>query len=129
MGMDLMFPPDVSGWKIGDAWISSATMVERMKWSDTLFGTFVAGKSNKGKATSRSLNYPVFSLLSDSTTPRGLVDRLISVFDAEFPEKKMEQLVKAATDAGEGSLTASNANAAASAVARLIFGSPEFQFC
>ena len=128
MGMDLMFPPDVSGWKYGDAWISSATMVERMKWSDVLFGTFTAGKAKKGGAT-RTLNYPVFGLISDVPTPNGLVDRLLSVFDVSLPPAKVQQLVKSATDASGGTINATNANATASAVARLVFGSPEFQFC
>lgn len=128
MGMDLLYPPDVAGWKIGNDWISSATMVERMKWSDKLFGSFQAGKQNKA-ASQRSLNYPVMQLLGEDTTPRGAVTRLLSVFDAELPEAKVAQLVKAATDASGGTIDRSNASAVASNVARIIFGSPEFQFC
>lgn len=129
MGMDLLFPPDVSGWKSGDAWISSATMVERMKWSDILFGRFVAGKASKAAPASRTLNYPVFSLVKETPSPRGLVDRLVVLFDAPLSGSKKDKLYQAADDATGGTLTEDNANMAAAAVARLIFGSPEFQFC
>lgn len=128
MGMDLLYPPDVSGWKYGNDWISSATMVERMKWSDKLFGSFAAGKQNKS-AQQRSLNYPAMSLFAADPTPKGAVARLLSVFDAHLPQAKVMQLEKAANDASGGAVSPQNANAVASAVCRLIFGSPEFQLC
>lgn len=128
MGMDLLYPPDVSGWKYGTDWISSATMVERMKWSDKLFGSFIAGKQNKS-AQQRSLNYPAMTLFADDPTPNGAVSRLLSVFDSQLPPAKIAQLQKAAATACDGVLRPANANAVASAVARLIFGSPEFQLC
>ncbi|MEQ1936613.1 MAG: DUF1800 domain-containing protein, partial [Fimbriimonadaceae bacterium] len=37
MGMDLMYPPDVSGWKPGAYWITTSTMVERIKWAERLY--------------------------------------------------------------------------------------------
>jgi uncharacterized protein (DUF1800 family) len=36
MGQDLLNPPDVSGWKGGDGWISSATLLERFNFADRL---------------------------------------------------------------------------------------------
>ena len=33
MGMYLLFPPDVAGWNIGQAWVTSATMIERLHWA------------------------------------------------------------------------------------------------
>lgn len=128
MGMDLMYPPDVSGWKIGDSWISTATMLERMKWSDKLFGSFQAGNKNKSP---RQVNLGVdaFNLFAEDLTPKGAVLRMMSVFDATMPQAKVDQLIKAAEAVSEGALDARNANMVASAVARLMFGSPEFQFC
>lgn len=127
MGMDLLYPPDVAGWKIGDSWISTATMVERMKWADKLFGSFVAGKKAGGQQ--RTLNYPVVGLVGPGADPRSVAERLVSVFDTNLPEAKVKQLAKAAEDTAGGPVTAANANAVAHAVARLIFSSPEFQFC
>ena len=36
MGQDLLNPPDVSGWKGGDNWISSSTLLERFNFADRL---------------------------------------------------------------------------------------------
>ncbi|MBV9544230.1 MAG: DUF1800 family protein, partial [Chloroflexi bacterium] len=36
MGQDLLNPPDVSGWKQGDGWISAATMIERLNFAERL---------------------------------------------------------------------------------------------
>ncbi|MBS1713280.1 MAG: DUF1800 domain-containing protein [Armatimonadetes bacterium] len=132
MGMELLYPPDVSGWKSGEAWISSATMVERLKWSERLFGeATVARGAAKGPAKlgGQSLRYPAMGLFADDPTPAGTVDRLLSVFDVTLPEQKRAQLRKAADDASEGAVSPSNANNVASAVCRLVFSSPEFQFC
>lgn len=126
MGMDLFFPPDVSGWEGGAAWISSATMIERVRWADRLFGVAaVGGKPGKAQPT---LSYPAYGLLAADPTPPGIASTLVSVFDASIPASKMPALVAAAEKATAGRLTAGNANQAAAAVSRLIFGSPEFQF-
>ncbi len=121
MGMELFFPPDVSGWDGGSAWISSATMVERIKWADRLFGSV----ATRGQI---SLRYPASSLFVEDSTPTGIVKRLIGVFDAPIPQAKVTQLVSAAQAASGGEITDRNANEVADAVSRLIFGSPEFQF-
>ncbi|MCW5937191.1 MAG: DUF1800 domain-containing protein [Fimbriimonadaceae bacterium] len=121
MGMELMYPPDVSGWKTGDAWITSATMVERMKWADRLFGV----AQIKGQA---SVRYPAWPLFRGDPTPEGVAKRLVSLFDASLPQAKMDQLVAACREKSGGAVTAGNAGDVAQVVARLIFGSPEFQF-
>ena len=36
MGQDLLNPPDVSGWKGGEGWISAATMLERLNFAERL---------------------------------------------------------------------------------------------
>jgi uncharacterized protein (DUF1800 family) len=36
MGQDLLNPPDVSGWKGGDSWISAATVLERLNFAERL---------------------------------------------------------------------------------------------
>lgn len=121
MGMELLAPPDVNGWATGPSWITSATMVERIRWSDRLFGRN-AGRGNLG------LNYPIFNLLTDRT-PDGLVDKLLSVFDAKLPEAKVKTLKVEAAKISGGAITRVNANETAQAVCRMIFGSPEFQLC
>lgn len=121
MGMKLLEPPDVAGWLWGEAWISSATMVERVKWADRLFGDRPSG------GASPSLGFQVFPLITRNPSPAGLVAAMVEWFDAELPAAKVKQLEEAARLACGERITARNAQAGARAVARLIFGSPEFQ--
>ncbi len=124
-GMQLLFPPDVAGWDAGPNWISSATMVERIKWSEKLFGPGTPG----GRAAG-AIRYPAASLLGDARTPAEAVAKLVSVFDIKLPAAKVKQLEEAAEAATGGrGLSAQTANFVASSVCRLAFGSPEFQFC
>lgn len=133
MGMELLFPPDVAGWDGGAAWISSATMVERIQWADRLFGVAgePAGNRTPGQGGGRQqraqVRFPAWSILQQDPSPGGVVDKLISVFDAPIPEAKKPQLIQAAERAMEGRLNQRNANQTAATVCRLIFGSPEFQ--
>jgi uncharacterized protein (DUF1800 family) len=122
MGMALLFPPDVAGWETGPAWISSATMVERIQWADRLFGTAAPARGRL------NVRVPAYSLFAADPTPEGAVKKLVSIFDAPMPASKVPNLVAAAQKASGGTITQQNANATAAAVTRLIFGSPEFQF-
>lgn len=126
MGMDLLFPPDVAGWESGNAWISSATMIERVRWADRIFGVTPTGA--KANQRTVSLNLPVFQLLRGFTTPAEVVDFFVSVYDAPIPGSKRPALIAAAERAMAGGLSPKNASITASSVCRLIFGSPEFQF-
>ena len=122
MGMDLMYPPDVAGWEWGPAWITSATMVERIAWADRLFGQVQAGTRRA------QINLQLSQLMTISADPSEFVGDLLSVFDANLPAGKRPTLDKAAMEASQGEVTARNANLVASRVCRLIFGAPEFQF-
>lgn len=118
MGMEILTPPDVSGWPSGTQWISTSTMVERMKWSDALF----AGNRNVTQAT-------VAAVAPNGATATQVVDNLLSVFDASLPAAKREEMVQAAKLALGGGVAnfATGAQAAAKA-SRLLFSTPEFQF-
>ena len=123
MGQWLFYPPDVSGWKNGRAWISSATMAERIAWGDRLFGQ---GAQTKGRA---SLRYPAFPLLSEARTPEEVVHKLLSVYDVRVAPARRALLVESAQKASGGQVTPVNAAKVAAAVSHLIFSTPEFQFC
>ncbi len=124
MGMALMYPPDVAGWDGGPAWVSSATMVERIKWAQTLFDQAEVGLKNQ-KFT---IGCDAWALFQRDPTPEAAARRLVSVFDAEMRADKIPNLVAAARQASGGRVTPGNANVTAAAVSRLIFASPEFQF-
>ncbi len=123
MGMQLMFPPDVSGWEGGTAWITSATMVERIGWADRLFGQATAGTR---RVQVQGLN--AYTLFEKDPSPEGVAHTMASIFDVQLSAEKMAALAQAARNAADGQIERSNANLVASKVARLIFGSPEFQF-
>jgi uncharacterized protein (DUF1800 family) len=59
MGQDLLNPPDVSGWKGGDNWISSSTLLERFNFADRL-------------ATARGADQPYFVDVSAQLVSHGL---------------------------------------------------------
>ncbi len=121
MGMEIMFPPDVAGWDGGPNWISSATMVERIKLADKLFGTGAGGRGGI------NLRYPAMGLFADNPTAEGAAQKMQSIFDIKLPTTKARELVSAAEKACNGRITQQNANQTAAAVTRLIFASPEFQ--
>lgn len=123
MGMTLFFPPDVAGWDFGPAWITSATMVERIQWGERVFGQ--GGTQGRGA----QIRYPAYPLLEANPTPEGVVAKLMSVFDAKLPKAKVDALVAAARTEIGAELTPQNAGKAAAKVSRLMFGTPEFQFC
>ncbi len=128
MGMELLAPPDVAGWEGGAAWISTATMVERIKWADRIFGSPVPVVNGQAGRRAPNIGYQAAPLF-DSGDPLEVARKLVSVFDANLPEEKVRSIADAVRKASGGNVTVENANAAAHAGARLIFGSPEFQFC
>lgn len=97
-------------------------MVQRIAWADSMFGT--------GNATGVGrLDYNAFGLFANDPTPHGIATKLVSVFDAPLSNKKVEELENATWKAVGSSITEANANKGAAAAARLLFASPEFQFC
>lgn len=126
MGMDILFPPDVAGWDGGAAWITSATMIERVKFADKVFGVAPPGIKGQKGGTNVNFRYPARSLFGDVPTAETIVDTLLSIYDAPLKSDKRPNLLAAAQKglAAEGS----NINAVAASVSRLIFGAPEFQF-
>jgi len=122
MGMPLFFPPDVAGWDLGQAWITSATMVERMSFGPALFGD--ATLAHRGK-----VNYDTYPLFANNLQVDGVVARIISLLDADLPETKVRALNHCAAEISQGAITQGNANHVAGQVSRLVFGCPEYQFC
>lgn len=116
MGMELMYPPDVSGWPYGTEWISTSTMVERISWGQELF-----------VRNQRANQYPAAQVFGTGD-PGVVVDKLLSIFDCDLPSEKRAGLVTAATKESGGTVTARNANLVCGAVCKLVCSTPEFQF-
>ncbi|HLO97619.1 MAG TPA: DUF1800 domain-containing protein [Fimbriimonas sp.] len=133
MGMELMTPPDVSGWRTGSYWITSATMVERMKWADKLFATAFApgGGGGGGGIQNRNpqVGFQAFDVIGDAPSAAAAVDTLLSLFDVKISDAKKKGLLEAATPHFGTRLNQRSANDLAKAVCKLVFSSPEFQVC
>jgi uncharacterized protein (DUF1800 family) len=127
MGMELLYPPDVDGWVSGTGWISTATMVARAKWSESLFpGGRPQGQAAPGaRAPAAPAN--AFPILQADPTPTGVADRLCSLFDVRPTASARNMLIEAASAAMGGRLTQANANAVARGAMRLVCAMPEFQ--
>jgi len=121
LGMHLLYPPDVDGWAGGASWISTATMLERIRFADALF---LGRAVNRGRL--RPL--PAFALIGDAGGAAQSVDRLLTLLDVTLPKEKRQAVIQAARDAGGDSITQANANEVAAAITRMIFATPEFQF-
>jgi len=119
MGMYLMFPPDVAGWDGGEAWISSATMVQRIAWAEKLISGIRTPKRESGTPTMAGPFY------GDPASPAAIANRLTSLFDAP-PSPVRNRLIQSSAEAD---LKRAGLPAAVVGVSRLIFASPDFQFC
>jgi uncharacterized protein (DUF1800 family) len=124
-GLALLYPPDVSGWHWGTAWLSSSNMAERMKFSARIFG---AGQEDK------VLSVYLGNKIKNERKPTSaedVVDAILDIFDADFGASKRAILIKACADAGNP--TELNKPQVASnvlhSVCKLVFSSPEFQMC
>lgn len=137
MGMELMYPPDVSGWRTGDYWITTSTMMERIKWADLLFaGTDAPARPAQnlgGNAGLRrggpNVGINAFGLFASNPTPAGVVEALVSIFDASPNEAQRTMLLTMAEKTANGPITPRNAGEVARQVSRLLFSTPEFQLC
>lgn len=117
MGMALLLPPDVAGWPSQLQWVSTATMVERIKWSEKVF-------AGRGMAI---VAVPVVA--PNGATAQDVVSKLLSVFDARLPQDKLDTLVAGADRIlNGGRVNRTNGSQAAAEAAKLLFSTPEFQF-
>lgn len=91
-GLQLLFPPDVSGWRWGTHWITSASMMERARIGDYLF------KQRQGLVVP-GLWKDVTAAYSPKTTD-DIVNALVDWFDAPMDDQQKQILVKAADAAG-----------------------------
>lgn len=130
MGMELLAPPDVAGWEIGQGWISSASIVMRMRWADRIFNPTDRNGRPVGRragALAQQDGY-YYAILGQPSTHEELVDRLLSIYGiGEIPAPKRQALVKGAADAAPNGVTPEGLRPALLTVSRAIFGMPEFQ--
>ena len=119
MGMMPLFPPDVHGWDYGESWITTATMVERIKWPSRLLGV------QRGRMP---FKYPVTELFGGEMEPGPIVDRLVALLDAPLTRASRDRVVAEADKLLDVQVDDENALNTCSQLVALIIAAPEFQF-
>lgn len=123
-GMQLLFPPNVGGWEWGDKWVNSATMTERMKVAELLFG------DDTDQRLAPHLANKIITEFAPKN-PADIASALNRIFDTGLSAEKLK-LIEAACSK-EGGVDAlkepKKASALLKAACKLIYGAPEFQFC
>jgi uncharacterized protein (DUF1800 family) len=122
-GMELLYPPDVAGWDWGTSWISSATMVERIKFSGPLFagqGSLGPNIAGIGETVSKG-----------ATTSHDVARAIGKVFDSQLPDSRYDEVADAVSKAGGVAAFADPRRAARAfqIAAKVLFAAPEFHFC
>jgi uncharacterized protein (DUF1800 family) len=119
-GMELLYPPEVAGWDWGSAWISSATMIERIKLSQTLF--------SGGRAF--ELAGSVRTAIAAQTTTEA-TKNLCELFDARLDATRFNEVEKAIIAGGGVSALAAPRTSlpVVQLASKVLFAAPEFHFC
>ncbi|MFM9874121.1 MAG: DUF1800 family protein [Fimbriimonadaceae bacterium] len=119
-GMLLLFPPDVSGWRWGKAWVSPAMMLERSKFATLLLGP------ERDPAVGGIIF--AYSQQAGVKSDEGLVDFLTKMFDVQINDGQKQILLTALSSAGGFSKIkdARTASDTLAPVVKLLFSTPTF---
>ncbi len=116
MGQTLLEPPNVSGWALGQNWISTGSMLARMNFAATL-------------AANQKFNLARLVPASSRSTPERLVDFFLDRLSPMQYDVDPYQAMTAYVRAGAAYTgTDAQVTTKAPSVARLILGSAEYQF-
>lgn len=125
-GLDLLFPFDVSGWKWGEAWLTTATMMERIRWQDFLF----APRGKNGAPAKLILQKLVDNHRTGNS--QQAIAYVLDIFDVALSTEKQAVLVQELDRLGGPAKAFATVNQAGNAMRRInkvLFSSPEAQLC
>ncbi|AIE83960.1 hypothetical protein OP10G_0592 [Fimbriimonas ginsengisoli Gsoil 348] len=91
MGLSLLYPVDVSGWKWGDAWATPAMMGERGMFT----GLLLWDDKGPGAGSKTPLE---FVKGKGAKTSEEIASAICELFDVELPEASMKVVAKAVGD-------------------------------
>lgn len=118
IGQALLYPPDVAGWEWGKAWISSTTMLERMRFAEFL----LPARGGVGFAT--------LNELVGAPTPRTLeefVQRLETLLDAPLQPRTRQSLMEYLQQRGGVNALRQRDRQTVQGALQIVFSSAEFQ--
>lgn len=123
-GLAPLFPPDVSGWRWGAAWVSASATLDRIRYNDFVFGF-------RGENSVAAPFYHKLMKLGVTATSDQIVDQILSAMSVRMPEDKRALMVAMVEKAGAGKnlKTLQSTAGIARRVGRLVAGSPEYQLC
>ncbi len=120
-GMQLLYPPDVAGWDWGEAWISTSTMIERIRFADTIanergpMGTFGPAMVNQAGVQSAAQAADFLLEATDAAIPAERKSALASTIDAVGGVEALSQPRTAGRVLNE--------------TLKVLFAAPEFHLC
>ncbi len=123
-GLALLFPPDVSGWRWGPAWVSAAATLDRIRFSDFVFTG--RGDNSLAKPLQDKL-----MVVAASMTDEQFVDAVLTQFAVSMTPTKKKVLIELVTKSGgtKSLKTRPQLVAILKKTGKLLFGSPEYQLC
>ncbi len=117
MGQELLEPPSVAGWALGQSWFSTGAMLARMNFASTL-----AANQKFKLATAAA------SAAGAKTSPQTLVNYLLTRMTPDVDGPVYADLVSYAATGAAWTGSDSQLQTKGSGLAHLILGSPEYQF-
>jgi len=123
-GLSLLYPPNVSGWRWGEAWISPAAMVERYRYR----GMFIWGPKGPDVGTKSTL---AFLTSKNPKTTTDMARAFAEFFDVPLPEESLGILAKGFDSRG-GIKALKDPNSWVNALDHglmLLMAAPETHFC
>ncbi len=124
-GFLLHFPPNVSGWNWGEAWITTANMTARQT-----FPTMIL----RGDDTNRPISSMIAAKLINEnrvTNEMEIVKHIVEIFDAHIPDAKLPILAEAVKKLGgvEALKDKEKASILLASLSGLMVATPEYQLC
>jgi uncharacterized protein (DUF1800 family) len=117
MGQELLEPPNVAGWSLGQSWFSTGAMLARMN-----FGSTLAFNQKFKLATS------VAASAGAKSSPQALVDYLTTRLTANFENAVRSDLVGYASAGSTWTGSDAQLQSKAPGVVHLVLGSADYQF-
>ena len=123
-GMRLLDPPDVSGWKVGRSWVAPGNVMHRIRFANYIFAPGAETLPFCSRIVSRIV-------ARKPKTVEHVTIELTRMLNADVSEKSKWVIMRCCSKAGgvKALKDPERASYMLTLMGRLIFASPEYQFC
>ena len=118
IGQSLLYPPDVAGWEWGKAWITSTTMLERMRFAEFLL------------PDRRGMGFATLNELVGAPAPRTLeefIQRLENILDVVLQPHTRQSLMEYLEKRGGVNALRQHDRQTVQGALQILFSSAEYQ--